>query len=294
MLLPIGKKTWTINRILRTDRKLEKLALSITLGPITAAQHCSDNKLVHCHHDGVCEDKILKVQCPVTCGLCQAPTNTSIPATSVPTTSATSIPTTPTSLGAQPCLDDAHVSCHTSVCNGALKQFCPATCKTCSAITSLAPCFDDPSINCHISACSHPVLKDFCKATCGLCSVTTSSKHTCNKLGLLMDLAFGLNINNTNARKCEGKSADAILLKHCSAPNIAAWTKGIQVSSICNKITPYSPIAEWKDNHLTDVSGVVVSCQNKRIEMISQSCGSPVSLRNITRPASDSLFTVLW
>ncbi|XP_052086540.1 uncharacterized protein LOC127723862 [Mytilus californianus] len=109
-----------------------------------------------------------------------------------------------------------------------------------------------------------------------------------------MDLAFGLNIYNINARKCEGKSADAILLKHCSAPIPAGWTKGVQISSICDTITPYSPIAEWKNNHLTDIAGVVVSCQNGRIEMISQSCGSPVSLRNITRPASDRLFTVLW
>ncbi|CAG2234730.1 unnamed protein product [Mytilus edulis] len=328
--------------------------------PITAAQHCSDNKLVHCHQDGVCEDKILQVQCPVTCGLCQATTSTSIPTTSVPTTSTESIPMTPSPV-VQPCLDDPHVTCDTSLCDGALKRFCPATCNTCRPITSLAPCFDDPSINCQKSACSHLVLKDYCKATCGLCSgltakviqvfhpvtteatttetntatsrqstsvstsckddtrltcnryscsgvlstfcpftcnacgkgistlgalaksskynnimielnteVSSTSEHTCNKFGLLMDLAFGMNIVNQNARKC-------------------VW-----VLSICNTITPYSPVAVWKDNNLTDVAGVVVSCQNGRIEMIAQSCGNPISLRNITRPESDSLFTVLW
>ncbi|XP_076082534.1 uncharacterized protein LOC143053630 [Mytilus galloprovincialis] len=339
--------------------------------PITAAQHCSDNKLVHCHQDGVCADKILQVQCPVTCGLCQATTSTSIPTTSVPTTSTESIPMTPSPV-VQPCLDDPRVTCDTSICDGAFKQFCPATCNTCSPITSIAPCFDDPSINCQKSACSHLVLKDYCKATCGLCSglttkiiqlfhpvtteattketntatsrqstslstsckddtrftcnryscsgvlstfcpftcnacangistvgvltksISTASEHSCNKFGLLMDLAFGSNIFNQNARKCEGKSADAVLKKHCSTPNSTKWTKGVQVLSICNSITPYSPVAVWKDNNLTDAAGVVVSCQNGRIEMIAQSCGNPISLRNITRPESDSLFTVLW
>lgn len=44
-----------------------------------------------------------------------------------------------------------------------------------------------------------------------------------------MDLAFGSNIFNQNARKCEGKSADAVLKKHCSTPNSTKWTKGVQV-----------------------------------------------------------------
>lgn len=60
-----------------------------------------------------------------------ATTSTSIPTTSVPTTSTESIPMTPSPV-VQPCLDDPRVTCDTSLCDGAFKQFCPATCNTCS------------------------------------------------------------------------------------------------------------------------------------------------------------------
>ena len=46
---------------------------------------------------------------------------------------------------------------------------------------------------------------------------------------IVLDLARGTIVTEMRAANCSGKSADAVILKHCSAPPVAKWKKGMQV-----------------------------------------------------------------
>ncbi|VDH97456.1 leishmanolysin [Mytilus galloprovincialis] len=122
----------------------------------------------------------------------------------------------------------------------------------------------------------------------------TINEHHCNKLGLLMDLAVGKALHQQGAKGCGGNSADAVLIKHCQAPSFSRWRRGLQVINHCNQLNPYTPVGEWDSARFTNNIGVMTSCQSGVIEMISQSCGSQLNLRNITSPAFNSVYTIDW
>ncbi|XP_071147165.1 uncharacterized protein [Mytilus edulis] len=122
----------------------------------------------------------------------------------------------------------------------------------------------------------------------------TVKEHHCNKLGLLMDLAVGKALHQQGAKSCGGNSADAVLIKHCQAPSFSRWRRGLQVINHCNQLNQYTPVGEWDSVRFTNNIGVMTSCQSGVIEMISQSCGSPLNLHNITSPTFDSIYTIHW
>ena len=54
--------------------------------------------------------------------------------------------------------------------------------------------------------------------------------RSCDKYGTLIDLSVGKSVTAVGAIGCAGKSADALLIKRCSAPLCAYWKRGISVS----------------------------------------------------------------
>ncbi|XP_063409102.1 uncharacterized protein LOC134692574 [Mytilus trossulus] len=109
-----------------------------------------------------------------------------------------------------------------------------------------------------------------------------------------MDLASGKSVHMNGAVECSGKSANALVMKHCKAPSRSEWQKGIQIKDNCPSIGNYVPAAQWINGDLQSISGVVVSCSSVVIEMISQVCGGHITLSNITSPLLDTLYVVDW
>jgi hypothetical protein len=54
--------------------------------------------------------------------------------------------------------------------------------------------------------------------------------RSCDKYGTLVDLAVGKSVTAVGIIGCAGKSADALLIKHCSAPLFAHCKRGISIS----------------------------------------------------------------
>ncbi|XP_076085191.1 uncharacterized protein LOC143056005 [Mytilus galloprovincialis] len=120
------------------------------------------------------------------------------------------------------------------------------------------------------------------------------SKRVCNRVDLLMDLASGKSVMMNGALECFGKSASALVMKHCKAPSRSEWKKGIHIKDSCPSIGNYVPAAQWINGDLQSIAGVVVSCSSTGIKMISQVCGGHISLSNITSPLLDTLYVVDW
>ncbi|CAC5403476.1 NOTCH1 [Mytilus coruscus] len=119
-----------------------------------------DCKSNPCSGRGICHNSLTGFTCTCNAGYkgsrCQAVKTT--------TTAAT-----PSQTPLSSCMDDPRVMCSSSICSvGALKTYCPLTCKMCT------PCSDSNLVNCkHTAVCNDTTLKNYCKATCGLCSKKT-------------------------------------------------------------------------------------------------------------------------
>ncbi|CAG2221096.1 NOTCH1 [Mytilus edulis] len=162
------------------------------------------------------------------------------------------------------------------------------------------PCMDDTFFNCQNPVICQSEFRNNCPLSCGICETTQGTiargavQHTCNKIGLLMDLAMGKSLHQQSAKGCGGNSSDAVVIKHCQAPSFSKWRKGFEVTSNCSHINHYTPVAEWDSQGFTDNIGVITFCHSGVIEMITQTCGGNILLRNITTPASKSFYTVDW
>ncbi|XP_071147096.1 uncharacterized protein [Mytilus edulis] len=125
-------------------------------------------------------------------------------------------------------------------------------------------------------------------------TTTGSGQRVCNRVDLLMDLASGKSVMMNGTLECFGKSASALVMKHCKAPSRSEWKKGIHIKDNCPSIGNYVPAAQWNNGDLQSIAGVVVSCSSTGIKMISQVCGGHISLSNITSPLLDTLYVVDW
>ncbi|XP_076086882.1 uncharacterized protein LOC143057458 [Mytilus galloprovincialis] len=129
--------------------------------------HCTQNP---CSGRGICHNSLTGFTC--TCNA--AYTGSRCQTVITTTTTTTTTTATPSQTQPSSCMDDPRVKCSASICSvGALKTYCPMTCKVCT------PCSDSKLVNCKITAvCNDTTLKNYCKATCGLCSRQNSSTKT--------------------------------------------------------------------------------------------------------------------
>ncbi|XP_063410511.1 neurogenic locus notch homolog protein 1-like [Mytilus trossulus] len=206
------------------------------------------------------------------------------------------------------CMDDQFFNCQNpDICKSQFRDNCPLSCEICvpDPIKTKPSCVDNIFLNCQDPSICSLKLNQYCPVTCGHCASTTSDRttqstergtvqHTCNKIGLLMDLAMGQSLHQQSAKGCGGNSSDAVVIKHCQAPSFAKWRKGFEVIRNCHHINHYTPVAEWNNLGFTDNIGVMIFCHNGVIEMISQTCGGQIVMRNVTTPASNSFYTVDW
>ncbi|XP_076086447.1 uncharacterized protein LOC143057099 isoform X3 [Mytilus galloprovincialis] len=232
--------------------------------PTATSKLCMDDQFFNCQNPVICKSEF-RNNCPLSCGICvPEPTTTK-----------------------KPCIDNILLNCQDhSICLSKLSQHCPATCGMCVVSGSV---FKGavPILN---LANPHHYLPETTQGTIARGAV----QHTCNKIGLLMDLAMGKSLHQQSAKGCGGNSSDAVVIKHCQAPSFSKWRKGFEVTSNCSHINHYTPVAEWDSQGFTDNIGVITFCHSGVIEMITQTCGGNILLRNITTPASKSFYTVDW
>ncbi|XP_021366347.1 uncharacterized protein LOC110458769 [Mizuhopecten yessoensis] len=125
---------------------------------------------------------------------------------------------------------------------------------------------------CHHSAC--PV-------------VNLVSDHVCDKVSVVQAVALQV------AENCSGQGHlpfTPFVIQHCRAPaSVADWVAGSKVSTSCNTLAMYSPVATfYNSGHHDIMTGVFVGCAtNDEFKVITSSCGmSPqvmhISIRNGT------------
>ncbi|CAC5407615.1 unnamed protein product [Mytilus coruscus] len=250
--------------------------------------HCASNLCLH----GLCSNNVTDYTCACDAGYTgydcdihvsiQTTTDKSTQALLTSTYRSTQALLTTTERSTQPLLTTTHRS---------TQVILTATAKL---------CMDDQLFNCQNPDICKSKFRDNCPLSCGICETTQSStergavQHTCNKFGLLMDLAIGKALHQQSTKDCGGNSSDAVVIKHCQAPSFSKWRKGFEVTSNCSHINHYTPVAEWNSQGFTDNIGVMTFCHSGVIEMMSQTCGGQMVLKNITSPASKSFYTVDW
>ncbi|CAG2185581.1 unnamed protein product [Mytilus edulis] len=282
------------------------LALLTTPGRSThveltaAAKLCMDDQFFNCQNPVMCESEF-RNNCPLSCGICAIQTTTKRSTKALLTTTHRStlallttthrstqmIPTAAAKL----CMDDQFFNCQNPViCKSEFRNNCPLSCRICvpDPAKTKTSCVDNIFLNCQDHSICSLKLSYYCPVACGHC------EHTCNKLGLLLDLAMGQSLHQQNAKGCGGNSSDAVVIKHCQAPSFSQWRKGFEVISNCSHINHYTPVAEWSRQGFTDNIGVITFCHSGVIEMMSQTCGGEMVIKNITAPASNAFFTVDW
>ncbi|XP_076086448.1 uncharacterized protein LOC143057099 isoform X4 [Mytilus galloprovincialis] len=243
--------------------------------PTAAAKLCMDDQFFNCQNPGICKSEF-RNNCPLSCRICvPEPTTTK-----------------------KPCIDNILLNCQDhSICLSKLSQHCPATCGMCvvsgSVFKGAVPILNLANPHHYLPATTQSQDHRSVQTTQGTIA-RGAVQHTCNKIGLLMDLAMGKSLHQQSAKGCGGNSSDAVVIKHCQAPSFSKWRKGFEVTSNCSHINHYTPVAEWDSQGFTDNIGVITFCHSGVIEMITQTCGGNILLRNITTPASKSFYTVDW
>ncbi|XP_076086451.1 uncharacterized protein LOC143057099 isoform X7 [Mytilus galloprovincialis] len=293
--------------------------------PTTTKKPCIDNILLNCQDHSICLSK-LSHHCPATCDMCvvsaiQTTTKRSTKALlttthrstlALLTTTHRSTQMIPTA-AAKLCMDDQFFNCQNpGICKSEFRNNCPLSCRICvpDPAKTKTSCVDNIFLNCQDHSICLLKLSYYCPVACGHCATTQNSdhgvsrttqgtervvvQHTCNKLGLLLDLAMGQSLHQQSAKGCGGNSPDAVVIKHCQAPSFSQWRKGFEVISNCSHINHYTPVAEWSSQGFTDNIGVITFCHSGVIEMMSQTCGGEMVIKNITAPASNAFFTVDW
>ncbi|CAG2221097.1 unnamed protein product [Mytilus edulis] len=224
-----------------TSTHRSTLALLTTPGRSThveltaAAKLCMDDQFFNCQNPVMCESEF-RNNCPLSCGICAIQTTTKRSTKALLTTTHRStlallttthrstqmIPTAAAKL----CMDDQFFNCQNPViCKSEFRNNCPLSCRICvpDPAKTKTSCVDNIFLNCQDHSICSLKLSYYCPVACGHC------EHTCNKLGLLLDLAMGQSLHQQNAKGCGGNSSDAVVIKHCQAPSFSQWRKGFEV-----------------------------------------------------------------
>ncbi|XP_021366346.1 semaphorin-5B-like [Mizuhopecten yessoensis] len=112
--------------------------------------------------------------------------------------------------------------------------------------------------------------------------VNPVSDHVCDKVSVVQAVALQV------AENCSGQGHlpfTPFVIQHCRAPaSVADWVAGYKVSTSCNTLAMYSPVATfYNSGHHDIMTGVFVGCAtNDEFKVITSSCGVSPQVMHIS------------